>query len=77
MPDKIKDKEIIKALEELQNMTELTPPICNYEKDLTNPPYCKPFEQFQYNVRIALDLINRQKAEIERLREEVYRRGLL
>ena len=72
MPDKkLTDAEIVKALEELQNMTELTPPICNYEKDLTNPPYCKPFEQFQYNVRIALDLFNRYEAKLEEAEDTI------
>jgi hypothetical protein len=59
--------EVIKALRELQEMSEFTPPICHYEKDITEPPFCKPFEQFQNDVKVALALINRQKAEIERL----------
>lgn len=64
---KITDNEIIKALRELQEMSEFTPPICHYEKDITEPPFCKPFEQFQNDAKVVLNLINRQKSEIERL----------
>lgn len=64
---KFTGEEIVKALRELQEMSEFTPPICHYEKDITEPPFCKPFEQFQNDVKVALALINRQKAEIERL----------
>lgn len=64
---KFTDDEIIKALRELQEMSEITPPICHYEKDITEPPFCKPFEQFQNDVKVALEVINRQKAEIESL----------
>ena len=59
--------DVIKALRELQEMSEFTPPICHYEKDITEPPFCKPFEQFQNDAKVALALVNRQKAEIERL----------
>jgi hypothetical protein len=64
---KFTDDEIIRALRKLQEMSEFTPPICHYEKDITEPPFCKPFEQFQNDVKVALDLIKRYKAEIERL----------
>ena len=69
---KITGDEVIKALRELQEMSEFTPPICHYEKDITEPPFCKPFEQFQNDVKVALALINRQKAEIEELREIIF-----
>lgn len=60
-----------KALKELEEMATFTPPICHYEEGLTEPPFCKPYEQFQEDARIALDLINCQKAEIERLESEI------
>lgn len=62
---KFTDDDVIKALRELQEMSEITPPICHYEKDITEPPFCKPFEQFQNDAKVALEVINRQKAEIE------------
>ena len=64
---KFTDDDVIKALRELQEMSEFTPPICHYEKDITEPPFCKPFEQFQNDVNAALSLINRQKVKIDSL----------
>ncbi len=68
---KFTDDDVIKALRELQEMSEFTPPICHYEKDITEPPFCKPFEQFQNDAKVALALINRQKAKIERLQADI------
>ena len=65
---KFTDEEVIKALVELKEMSEYTPPICHYQEGVTDTPFCKPFEQFQNSAKIALDLINRQRAEIEGLK---------
>ena len=64
---KFTDDDVIKALRELQEMSEFTPPICHYEKDITEPPFCKPFEQFQNDAKVALDLIDLQRKKIKSL----------
>lgn len=69
---KFTEEEVIRALVELKEMSEYTPPICHYQEGVTDPPFCKPFEQFQNSAKIALDLINRQRAEIEDLNEIVF-----
>lgn len=67
MERKFTDDEIEKALKALERIADSTPPICNYEEGKTEPPFCKPFEDFQEELKLALDHINRQKAENERL----------
>lgn len=69
MGRKFTDDEIEKALKALERIADSTPPICNYEEGKTEPPFCKPFEDFQEELKLALDHINRQKAENERLTE--------
>lgn len=78
MSEVLTDNEIIKVSEELKEMSELTPPICEYEEGVTVPPFCKPYEEFQHNVKVALDLINRYEARIKELEGKVViQKGLI
>ena len=45
------DADLIKRLTEF---VELTPPLCNYEKGKTHPPYCYYFKELQDDVKKLL-----------------------
>lgn len=70
-----KEKRLI---EELREMAERTPPICQYDKPYNTEifgkeitVYCKPFEQFQELLRRAADALSVDAVEVEKYKRLV------